>query len=41
MDNYIPEAFIIGMSMYYCATEIADAIKECWGHRAESQEHDE
>ena len=41
MDSYVPEAIIIGMFLYLCTSEIAEAIKECWGHRAESSEHDE
>lgn len=41
MANYIPEAIIIGMFMYLCAAEIAEAIKERWGHRAESPKHDQ
>ena len=41
MLNYIPEAIIIGMFAYLCTAEIAEAIKECWGHRAESSEHEE
>ena len=41
MLNYIPEAIIIGMFAYLCTAEIAEAIKECWGHRAGSSEHEE
>lgn len=41
MPNYVPEAIIIGMFAYLCTAEISEAIKECWGHRAESPEHDE
>lgn len=41
MDHYIPEAIIIGLFLYLCTAEIAEAMKECWGHRAKSPEHDE
>ena len=30
MDSYVPEAIIIGMFLYLCTSEIAEAIKECY-----------